>query len=118
MRRLLLALLGFTFAAPLQAAEVDYLRDVKPILRAHCFACHGAARQKSGLRLDASSLLRKGGKHGSVLVAGQADGSLLIDAVLGNGRPRMPPEKDGHPLTEKEITTLRDWINQGAKMPD
>src|SRR5689334_3176197 len=90
----------------LSAAEVDYLRDVKPILRARCFACHGAVRQKAGLRLDAGPLIRKGGKHGVIVVPGKADVSPLIEAVLGKDRPRMPPEKDGEKLEDKDIELL------------
>lgn len=100
------------------AADVEYRRDVKPILSARCFACHGAVQQKSGLRLDAISLVRKGGKHGPVVIAGKANESPLIEAVLGKDRPRMPPEKEGEALAEKEIDVLRAWINQGAKADD
>jgi hypothetical protein len=119
MRSASLAILGLAVAGtPLAAAEVDYLRDVKPILRAHCYACHGAARQKAGLRLDAGPLLRKGGRHGPVVVPGKADASLLVQALLGNDRPRMPPESEGAGLAEKEVALLRQWIDQGAKAPD
>ena len=57
MRRFLF-LLGLTvLPAPLAAGEtVDYLRDVKPILKGRCFACHGALKQKAGLRLDTAAL--------------------------------------------------------------
>src|SRR5438477_173308 len=63
MRCVLLTILGLA-AAPAAAAEVDYLRDVKPTLRAHCFSFHGAARQQAGLRPAASPLLREGGRPG------------------------------------------------------
>src|SRR5258705_463630 len=63
-----------------------YLRDVKPVLSARCFSCHGAVRQKARLRLDAASLIRKGGRSGPALVPGKADESLLVKAVLGKDR--------------------------------
>ena len=45
-------------ATAVSAAErVDYLRDVKPILKARCYACHGALKQKSDLRLDTGALV-------------------------------------------------------------
>ena len=62
--------------------------DVKPVLRNRCFSCHGAVRQKAGLRLDAASLIRKGGKHGPALVPGKSAESLLVRAVLGDMKPR------------------------------
>ena len=45
-----------------QAAEVDYLTQVKPILQKHCYACHGALRQRGGLRLDTVTLANRGGR--------------------------------------------------------
>jgi hypothetical protein len=117
-RRLLPLIAGLLAAGPAAAGPVDYLRDVKPILKERCYACHGPLRQKSGLRLDTAALIRKGGKGGPVVVTGKADESPLIDAVLGRGRPRMPPEKEGPPLTERQVATLRAWIDAGARAPD
>jgi hypothetical protein len=105
-------------AAPVPAAEVDYVREVKPIFSARCFACHGAVRQKAGLRLDALPLIHKGSKYNPVIVPGKSDESLLIDAVLGKDHERMPPKEEGEALTAKEIATLRAWIDQGAKGPN
>src|SRR5262245_57927843 len=102
-------LLLYLVPLPVSADAVDYLRDVKPILSARCFPCHGAVRQRAGLRLDAASLIRKGGRHGPAVVPGQSDASLLLDAVLGNDRPRMPPESEGTALQAKEIAVLRAW---------
>jgi mono/diheme cytochrome c family protein len=99
------------------AEPIDYLRDVKPIFTRKCTSCHGALKQKGQLRLDAASLIRKGGAEGPALVAGKAAESLLIDAVTGaNGLERMP--LDGEPLSEIEITTLKAWIDQGAPAPE
>src|SRR5205823_2559834 len=69
---------------------VDYTRDIKPILRQHCVACHGAKVTKSKLRLDTAALALKGGSSGPAIVPGKASESLLIDAVKGNGMERMP----------------------------
>ena len=103
---------------PAQAAEpVDYRRDVKPILSARCYSCHGALRQKAKLRLDTAALIRKGGRSGPALVPGKSAESLLLDAVSGKDRPRMPPEKDGPALAPRQIALLQAWIEQGAKAP-
>src|SRR3954468_2516958 len=70
----------------LHAAErVDYLRSVKPILAARCYACHGALKQKNGLRVDAVGLLKKGGDAGPALVPGKSAESLLVEYVRGAG---------------------------------
>ena len=55
-------LLLFT-GSPLAAQDVDYVRDVKPILRERCYSCHGAARQKAGLRLDTAVLIPARGRE-------------------------------------------------------
>src|SRR5262245_15066822 len=49
----------------LAAAPVDYLRQVKPILAARCYACHGNLKRESGLRLDTAALIRRGGEGGA-----------------------------------------------------
>ena len=69
LRGLLIAALMLV-AAHASAAEPDYARDIKPLLRAKCYSCHGSVRQKSGLRLDAGQLVLKGNKNGPVVVPG------------------------------------------------
>jgi hypothetical protein len=121
MLRGLLTAAVFLAATPRTfAAEPDYARDVKPLLRAKCYACHGAVRQKSGLRLDAGQLVLKGSKRGPVVVPGKPDESPLIEAITAHGkdRPRMPPEGEGEPLSEKDVALVREWVKNGAKAPD
>ena len=89
---LALALLGDTGAGAADA--VDYLRDIKPLLRSRCYSCHGALQQKARLRLDNAALIRQGGRSGPAIVPGKsADSVLLAEAVAGSGRTRMPPAK-------------------------
>jgi len=113
-------LAGFwTSASAAHGADpVDYLRDVKPILAQHCYSCHGPQKQKSGLRLDTSAAVHKGGNSGPAIVAGKSDESLLIKAVTGSDEslPSMPFQKPA--LSSSEIALLKTWIDQGAKAPD
>ena len=95
----------------------DYLRDVKPLLEHKCYACHGALKQQSGLRLDTAASLIKGGESGPTVTAGQPAESLLIDVLTGDAGFRMPPDNEGAPLTAKEIAVVREWIATGAAMP-
>jgi hypothetical protein len=98
------------------ADAVDYTRDIKPILKERCFACHGALKQKAKLRLDTAAAMRKGGRHGPAIVPGQAARSLLLQRVSATDESdRMPP--DGKPLTQMQIALLRKWIQQGASSP-
>jgi hypothetical protein len=122
MRRIiLLALIGcgaLSAAAAhksLAAEPIDYLRDVKPILVARCYACHGPLKQKGELRLDRAKSLSKGGESGPAVVASDVDKSLLIDVLTGDAGFRMPPE--GKPLEPAQIDVIRKWIQQGAKAP-
>lgn len=101
--------LGFT---PADEA-VDYLRDIKPILKSRCYACHGALKQESGLRVDTGQALRQGGDSGPAVISGKVEASPLIARVTAmEPDQRMPPE--GEPLTAMQILALRQWISQGA----
>lgn len=99
-------------AAGLFASEpVDYARSVKPILKDRCYACHGALKQESDLRVDTVASLLKA----EVLKAGRAKDSELVSRIAANDGTRMPPE--GKPLTPEQIETITKWIDQGAKGP-
>lgn len=101
-----------------QAAPVDYVRDIKPVLKERCYACHGSLAQKAGLRLDAGTLILKGGKHGPAIRRGDPADSQLIDRLTRNPAEeggRMPPE--GSPLTAEQIAKFRQWIAEGASFP-
>jgi hypothetical protein len=100
------------------AAEpaTDYLRDIKPLLQRRCFACHGALKQESELRLDTRDFMRRGGADGSSIEPGEPQASRLIERVSATDpAQRMPPE--GAPLTPNEIAALSAWIESGAKAP-
>ena len=111
----LLVLAGLVVPAS-AAGKVNYLRDVKPVLAARCYACHGALKQNNGLRLDTAEFIRKGGKHGPAIVAGKPAASLLLKKVSAHSLDeRMPPE--GEPLHAPQISALREWIAAGAPAP-
>jgi hypothetical protein len=100
------------------AQKVDYARDVKPILTKNCYACHGAKKQKSGLRLDSVADALEGGDSGLVIVPGKSSQSRLIQAISGVPDVPVMPPKEKPRLTAQEITLLRAWIDQGARAPD
>jgi uncharacterized membrane protein len=98
------------------AGDVEFARDVMPILEKTCVECHGPDKVKARLRMDSVAGLQKGGKSGALLKPGDPDNSLMMRRVLGlDGEDQMPLDKD--PLTEAQIDTLRRWIAAGAPYP-
>lgn len=96
-------------------AEVDYLRDIKPILKSRCYACHGALTQKAGLRLDTVALMHKGGDNGDVLKS--ADSLLVEKITSAETAEKMPPEGEGAALAPADIEKIKIWVAAGAKSP-
>jgi hypothetical protein len=114
---LLLAGLSVGSGPPTADGE-EYLREVKPILAARCFTCHGAIKHKGGLRTDTAALLREGGDSGPAVVPGNAEASLLVKRLLGkDGLSRMPPETEGEALKPAQVAAIEKWIAQGAVGP-
>ncbi|MCE9533464.1 MAG: DUF1549 domain-containing protein, partial [Planctomycetes bacterium] len=99
------------------AADVDYLREIKPLLAAHCTRCHGPLKQEGKLRLDTVPFMKRGGKQGAAIVPRRSTESLLIEMISGKGGLQMPPKGSGEKLEANEIARLREWIDQGAKAP-
>ena len=97
---------------------VDFVRDVRPILRSRCATCHNEAEPGGGLRLDAAGDVMKGGDNGPAILQGNSGESRLIQAVMQTGDLQMPPPDEAKPLEEAQIAILRRWIDQGAIVPD
>ncbi len=102
---------------PPAARPVDFRTDVRPVLAARCFSCHGPAVLKGGLRLHRKTDLLAGGDNGPVVVPGKGGESRLVQYVAGAVEKKvMPPAVPR--LTAAQIGLLRAWIDQGAVMPD
>ncbi len=117
MKPFLVLLAGcLPFAA--DGAPVDYLREVKPVLAAHCYKCHGATQQKNGLRLDTAAALLTGGDRGPAIKPGSSAESLLMQVVKGAHPeiPRMPYKRAA--LEDPAIAAISAWIDEGAKAPE
>ncbi|MFM9962686.1 MAG: DUF1553 domain-containing protein [Planctomycetaceae bacterium] len=97
--------------------QIDFVKDVRPLLEKHCWKCHGEKKQESGLRLDSREALLRGGDIGKVIAAGDSERSRLIGLVAGtDSQTVMPPE--GPQLKPAEVSILRAWIDQGCDWPD
>jgi Protein of unknown function (DUF1553)/Protein of unknown function (DUF1549)/Planctomycete cytochrome C len=95
------------------AQPLTFEQHVRPILRAHCFQCHGEEDEhEASLDLRLVRLMSKGGDSGPALIPGKADASLIVQRLTAS---EMPPEGKGKPLSAQELKTIRTWIEQGAK---
>ncbi len=95
--------------------QVDFNRDVRPILAARCFNCHGpdAESRKAGLRLDDPHEAKAARDGHAAIVAGNPAASEVWRRLLSDDPDeRMPPK--GTPLTAAERDTIKAWIEQGA----
>src|SRR5262249_3942225 len=117
MLRSLCTILGILLLpATVLGLETDYLREVKPILRARCFSCHGSLAQKARLRLDTRSAILKGGRKGPAIMPGAPQRSLLVERICASeDSERMPPE--GPALSSAQIEIIKKWIREGARGP-
>jgi len=107
----LVFILACLAAFPLRGEPILFEKDIRPILKAHCFHCHGEdGKSEAGLDLRLARLIAKGGKSGPGLVAGKPSESLLFSKV---DKGEMPKKKGK--LPEEQIAVLREWIAQGAK---
>ena len=113
-----LAGLALVNALTAATAPVDYLRDVKPILKQYCYRCHGASQQKGGMRADTVAFLREGGDVGAAIKPGNSKESVMVQAILGthDDIAQMPYKKP--PLADAQVATIRAWIDAGALAPE
>ena len=104
--------LGPVLAMP-ASGQIDFNSQVRPILANHCLQCHGpdAQNRQAELRLDTQSDAMQ-----SAILAGQPDRSPLIHRIESRDPDEvMPPGHLGKPLSNQQITILKEWIAQGAK---
>ncbi|HBJ33927.1 MAG TPA: hypothetical protein DDZ51_04005 [Planctomycetaceae bacterium] len=102
---------------PQRTEPVDFHKEVMPLLRKSCVACHQAKLAEGGLILESLAEMVKGGDSGAAVVAGKVAESLLITRATGEEEPLMPPEGNSagaKPLTPTELGLLALWIEQGA----
>jgi len=100
-------------AAPSPAAKgtPTYEADIRPILKANCFQCHGEGEKlKGGLDLRLRKLIAKGGESGAAIVPGKPDKSLLFKQVASGEMPRAEKK-----LTPEQVALIGRWIAAGAK---
>ncbi len=96
---------------------VDFDREIMPLLKRNCLACHHAKDAEGGLVLVTLASIVAGGDSGTAVVANDAAASGLLIRASGAEEPLMPPEDNevgAVPFTPDELGLLKLWIDQGA----
>ncbi len=100
------------------AGEVDFRRDILPILSDKCFHCHGpdSSHRQAGLRLDDREFALHAADSGMIaIVPGKPESSELIKRIAtSDSSELMPPADSGKPLTDEQKQLVTKWILQGA----
>src|SRR5688500_12725145 len=106
-------------AAIIAQDKLDFNRQVRPILSAHCFKCHGPDERvrEAGLRLDRrESAIAKLESEATAIVPGQPDKSELVRRIFSADEGEvMPPPEANKPLSAAQKETLRRWVAEGAE---
>lgn len=90
---------------------ISFEADVRPILKAACFHCHGEEKKKhGGLDVRLVHLMKTGGESGAAIVPEKPDQSLLWKQIISDKMPDGPKK-----LTPNQKQIIREWIRQGAK---
>ncbi len=106
-------------AGPPASSQIEYNRDIRPILSENCFACHGpdSAARKAKLRLDHFDFATAAREEGKpAVVPGKPAESELVNRILtANEDDLMPPAKTHKVLTPAQKELLKRWVAEGAK---
>lgn len=103
-----------------ESSEIEFVRDVKPILEHNCVSCHREDNAKGDIRLDTKEATLAGD---DVLVPGDPEASSLYwtTTLPLDDELFMPPiknEEKDYPLTDSEKAVLKQWILDGADWPE
>jgi hypothetical protein len=102
--------------APVADAPAVFDAKIRPVLADSCLRCHSGKKVRGGLRLDARAGLLKGGDRGPAIVPGDAENSLLIQAIrYAHETVKMPPAGR---MPETTADAFAAWVRDGAPWPE
>ena len=100
------------------ASNIDFAREIRPILSDHCFTCHGpdANKRKGDLRLDLKdSAFGQAESGASAIVPGHPEMSELVKRITSTDPDEvMPPPGESKLLKPEQADLLKRWVEQGA----
>src|SRR5262245_33044232 len=98
---------------PTAGREIDFAKEIQPILERSCLKCHGPEKAKRKLVLNTRASALKGGENGPDIIPGASAKSPLIHFTARLVEDsEMPPAGKGEPLTKEQVGILRAWIDQ------
>ncbi len=98
---------------PAATHQVDFHREILPILANRCITCHARGRAEGGFSLETRVSTLAESDSGRAVLPGNSAESLLVKMVAGVDPDQVMP-KQGRRLTGEEIGLLRAWIDQGV----
>jgi hypothetical protein len=118
MKKLALMIAVVAMSGVVRAEDIDFSKQIRPILADNCYKCHNAKKQKGKLRMDTLELFQKGGKDGKIVTPGDPAKSDMFRRI---SLPKedddvMPPE--GDLLSKDKQALIKQWITEGAKFGD
>ena len=98
--------------ASVQAVQIDFGSQIKPIFAAHCLSCHDEENEEGGFLIDRETSL-------DYIIAGDAEESdFFMHLITDDEDELMPPPDAENPLSPEQITLVKTWINEGAAWPE
>ena len=110
--------LTLSFLANAGSAEVDFARDIQPILNENCIECHGGVKAAGNLSFiyEESVINFKGKSDYTVVTPGNLEESEMYFRITTEDEDdHMPPPEDHKALSTEQINLIKQWIEQGAK---
>src|SRR5438105_12404513 len=103
---------------PQRAGPIDFEKEILPVLKNNCLACHNQTKAKADLVLENPQTILKGGESGPAVVPGKSPESLLLKVASHQEKPSMPPKDNkvnALDLTPEQLGLIKLWIDQGAQ---
>ncbi len=89
---------------------LDFAHDVLPILRSNCAKCHTGGKTEGGFSLASRAAMLEF----EAVIPGESASSRLVERLTTDD-PDLRMPAGGEPLPDKDIATLRRWIDEGAR---
>lgn len=108
----------FGVAQPSRGQEINFQRDIRPLLAKNCFACHGPDEnaREADLRLDLRESAISAEAHPAAIIPGRPETSeLWLRIQTQDSDLKMPPPETGHALSPEQIALIKLWIESGAE---